>query len=126
MCKCKLPLHKHNNNNEIPMFEIYQSEKTKKFHYRLKAANGQIVLSGKAYNDKKSCAIGIKSVLLNGADESRYEIKETSDGRKYFVLKSSSGEVIGQSQMYKSESGLKNGIMSVGNNIADSRLKSLC
>ncbi|MGJ8657579.1 MAG: YegP family protein [Akkermansiaceae bacterium] len=108
------------------MFEIYQSEKTKKFHYRLKAANGQIILSGQAYKDKASCANGVESVLKNGADENRYEIKESTDGRKYFVLKSSNGQIIGQSQMYKSESGLKNGIMSVGNNIADSRLKDLC
>ena len=108
------------------MFEIYQSEKTKKYHYRLKAANGQIILSGQSYTDKASCAKGVESVLINGADENRYEVKEASDGRKYFVLLSSNGQVIGQSQMYKSESGLKNGIMSVGNNIADSRLKVLC
>ena len=108
------------------MFEIYQSEKTNQFHYRLKAANGQIVLTGQAYKDKQSCEKGVKSVLSNGADENRYEIKEASDGRKYFVLKSSNGQVIAQSQMYKSESGLKNGIMSVGNNIADSRVKNLC
>ncbi len=108
------------------MFEIYQSEKTKKFHYRLKAANGQIILTGQAYKDKVGCVTGVKSVLTNGADENRYEIKESKDGRKYFVLKSTNGQVIGQSQMYKSESGLKNGIMSVGNNIADSRVKDLC
>jgi len=108
------------------MFEIYQSEKTKKYHYRLKAANGQIVLTGQAYKDKESCENGVESVLINGADESRYEVKEASDGRKYFVLRSSNGQIIAQSQMYKSESGLKNGIMSVGNNIADSRIKNLC
>ncbi len=108
------------------MFEIYQSEKTKQFHYRLKAANGQVVLSGQAYKDKASCENGVESVLKNGADESRYEVKEASDGRKYFVLRSSNGQIIAQSQMYKSESGLKNGIMSVGNNIADSRIKALC
>jgi uncharacterized protein YegP (UPF0339 family) len=108
------------------MFEIYQSEKTKKFHYRLKAANGQIVLTGQAYKNKTGCENGVESVLTNGADENRYEVKESSDGKKYFVLKSSNGQVIGQSQMYKSESGLKNGIISVGNNIADSRVKDLC
>lgn len=108
------------------MFEIYQSEKTKKFYFRLKAANGQVVLSGQAYKDKASCENGVESVLKNGADENRYEVKEAKDGRKYFVLKSTNGQIIAQSQMYKSESGLKNGIMSVGNNIADSRLKHLC
>ncbi len=108
------------------MFEIYQSENTKKFHFRLKAENGQIILTGQAYKDKNSCENGVNSVITNGADEKRYEIKDSSDDRKYFVLKSSNGQVIGQSQMYRSDSGLKNGIMSVGNNITDSRVKDLC
>lgn len=108
------------------MFEIYQSEKTKKFHFRLKAANGQVVLTGQAFNDKESCENGVESLLANGADESRYEVQEALDGRKYFVIRSEQGQIIAQSQMYKSESGIKNGIMSVGNNIADSRMKSLC
>lgn len=108
------------------MFEIYQSEKTKKFHFRLKAANGQIILTGQAYKDKAGCENGVASVQKNGRVENMYEIKNSSDGRKYFVLKSGNGQVIGQSQMYKSESGLKNGIISVGNNVANARVRDLC
>ena len=107
------------------MFEIYKNKKTQQFHYRLKAANGQVILQGKSYDTKKESARAIESVLLNGNDESRYEVKESKD-QKFFILKSSTGEVIGRSQLYKSESGLKNGIMSVGNNIANCRLKVLC
>jgi len=107
------------------MFEIYQSEKTKKFHFRLKAANGQIILTGQSYKDKASCENGVKSVQTNGRVESMYEIKEASNGSKYFVLKAGNGQIIGQSQMYKSESGLKNGVISVGNNVANARLRDL-
>mgnify|MGYP001820274298 CR=1 FL=1 len=98
------------------MFEIYQSEKTSKYHFRLKAANGEIILSGQGYKDKAGCANGVESVKKNGTDESNFEIKDANDGRKYFVLKASNGQVIGQSQMYKSDSGLKNGIASIGKN----------
>lgn len=98
------------------MFEIYQSEKTGKYHFRLKAKNGEIILSGQAYKDKAGCENGVASVGKNGKDESRFEIKESSDGKQYFVLKSGNGQVIGQSQMYKTGSGLKNGIASVGRN----------
>ena len=98
------------------MFEIYQSEKTSKYHFRLKASNGEIILSGQAYQDKAGCANGVESVKKNGGDESKFEIKDSNDGKQYFVLKSSNGQIIGQSQMYKSESGLKNGIASVGKN----------
>ncbi len=108
------------------MFEIYKNKKNQQFHYRLKAANGQVILSGRSYDTKKESARAIESVLLNGNDESRYDVKENKDGLKFFVLTSSTGELIGKSQFYKSESGLKNGIMSVGNNIANCRLKVLC
>ncbi len=100
------------------MFEIYQSEKTQKFHFRLKAGNGEIILTGQAYKDKASCENGVASVKKNGSNESRFEIKDSTDGKQYFVLKASNGQIIGQSQMYKTESGLKNGIASVGRNCA--------
>ncbi|BDS06933.1 hypothetical protein NT6N_19730 [Oceaniferula spumae] len=100
------------------MFEIYQSEKTQKFHFRLKAKNGEIILTGQAYKDKSGCENGVASVKKNGGDESKFEIKDSTDGKQYFVLKASNGQIIGQSQMYKTESGLKNGIASVGKNAA--------
>ncbi|MCP5534863.1 MAG: YegP family protein [Akkermansiaceae bacterium] len=100
------------------MFEIYQSEKTKKYHFRLKAGNGEIILTGQGYKDKPGCENGVASVGKNGTDESRFEIKDSADGKKYFVLKATNGQIIGQSQMYKTESGLKNGIASVGKNCA--------
>ena len=100
------------------MFEIYQSEKTRKYHFRLKARNGEIILSGQAYKDKASCENGIASVGKNGVDESKFHVKNSNDGKKYFVLKSGNGQVIGQSQMYKTDSGLANGIASVGKNCA--------
>ena len=98
------------------MFEIYQSDKTKKFHFRLKAKNGEIIFTGQAYKDKAGCENGVASVCKNGADEAKFEIKEAANGKKYFVLKSGNGQIIGQSQMYKTDSGLKNGIASVGRN----------
>lgn len=106
------------------MFEIYQSEKTQKFHFRLKARNGEIILTGQAYKDKAGCENGVASVKKNGTDESKFEIKDSSNGKQYFVLKSGNGQIIGQSQMYKTESGLKNGIASVGKN-AESDIKDL-
>jgi len=108
------------------MFEIYQSEKTKKYHFRLKAKNGEIILTGQAYKDKAGCENGIQSVIKNGADESKFEIKESTNGKQYFVLKAGNGQIIGQSQLYKTESGLKNGIASIGKNVVDAKIKDLC
>lgn len=106
------------------MFEIYQSEKTQKFHFRLKAKNGEIIFTGQGYKEKASCENGIASIGKNASDESKFEVKEASDGRKYFTLKAGNGQVIGQSQMYKSDSGLKNGMKSVATN-AGAEIKDL-
>ncbi len=107
------------------MFEVYQSESTQKFHFRLKAKNGEIILTGQGYKTKADCLNGVESVKKNSASESNFEAKEASDGRGYFTLKASNGQVIGQSQMYKSESGLKNGIASIQTNATDAEVKDL-
>ena len=107
------------------MFEIYQSDSSKKFHFRLKARNGEIILTGQGYKDKTGCENGVASVQKNGGIDANFEVKEAKDGRKYFTLKAGNGQVIGQSQMYKSESGLKNGIASIGENCISERVKDL-
>ncbi len=50
---------------------------------------------------------------------SKFVISEGKDGKDYFVLKAGNGEVILQSQGYKSASGCENGIESVRTNSQD-------
>lgn len=106
------------------MFEIYVSEKNGEFYFRLKAKNGEVILSSQGYKAKASCLNGIESVKKNAADESKFEIKEAKDGRCFFNLKATNGQIIGSSQMYKTESGLKNGIASVQKN-SEGEIKDL-
>ena len=107
------------------MFELYQSESTKKYHFRLKAKNGEIIFTGQGYKAKADCLSGIESVKKNSAKDASFEVKEASDGRRYFTLKATNGQVIGQSQMYKSDSGLKNGIASIQKTAAGAEVKDL-
>ena len=95
------------------MYELFQSEKTEKFHFRVKAGNGEVILQSKAYKDKAGAQNGIESVKKNGTSEDNFEIKEAANGKGYFLLKAGNGQIIGQSQQYKSDSGLKNGIQSI-------------
>jgi len=95
------------------MFELFQSKKTKKFHWNLKAKNGQVILTSQGYATKKSAANGIASVSKNCGDKKCFEMNKAKDGRTYFNLKSTNGQVIGKSQMYKSDSGCRNGVKSV-------------
>ncbi|HZA77680.1 MAG TPA: YegP family protein [Acidimicrobiales bacterium] len=45
-------------------FELYK-DAAGKFRFRLKAANGEIIASGEAYNSKASAQNGIESVKTN-------------------------------------------------------------
>lgn len=86
------------------------------FQFNLKAANGQIILSSQGYSSKPSCENGIESVRKNSQDDSKFERNIASDGRFYFNLKATNGQIIGTSQMYESENGMEKGIESVKNN----------
>ena len=91
-------------------------------YFRLKAGNGEIILSSEGYKSRKSCANGIESVRKNSQDESRFEVKTAKDGREYFILKAANGQEIGRSQMYKSGSGCRNGMKSVARSAADAKV----
>ena len=49
----------------------------------------------------------------------RFVVIEGKDGQDYFALKAGNGQEIGRSQMYKSNSGCKNGMKSIARNAAD-------
>ncbi|MFD0861754.1 YegP family protein [Sungkyunkwania multivorans] len=105
------------------MFEIFQSEKNKKFYFNLKAKNGQVILSSQGYSDKSGAMNGVDSVRKNCNDDSKFERKTAANGKFHFNLKAGNGQVIGNSQMYASEAGMENGIESVRNNAPDAEVK---
>ncbi len=88
------------------------------YYFNLKAGNGEIILSSEGYTTTAARDNGIESVRKNSADDARYAKAESSDGRFYFNLKAGNGQVIGKSQLYKSESGRDGGIESVKANAA--------
>ena len=88
-------------------------------YFRLKAGNGETILSSEGYKTRKSCMNGIESVRKNSQDDARFVCNTAKDGRSYFVLKATNGQEIGRSQMYKSDSGCRNGMKSVARNAAD-------
>jgi len=87
--------------------------------FNLKANNGQVILTSEGYSSKAGCENGIESVRKNSQDENKFEKKTASNGKFYFNLKATNGQVIGNSQMYADESGRNNGIESVKANAPD-------
>ena len=87
-----------------------------KFYFQLKAANGQVILQSQGYAAKSGANNGIASVQKNCGDDSCFERKQAKDGQHYFNLKSTNGQVIGTSEMYKQQASCENGIASVKKN----------
>lgn len=103
-------------------FEVYE-DKAGEFRFRLKAGNGENILSSEGYSSKSACLNGVESVKKNAPDDERYEKKETSAGNFRFNLKAANHQIIGTSQSYKSTSGRDNGIESVKKNAPDAKVE---
>lgn len=93
-------------------YELNKNDKGE-FWFVLKAANTQVVLRSEQYQSKASAMNGIASVQNNAPHDERYELLTAGDGRPYFNLRATNGQVIGTSQMYADASSRSNGIASV-------------
>ena len=105
-------------------FELTTNDKGH-FHFVLKAGNAETILSSETYQAKASALNGIESVQANCALDERYERKVASNGKPFFNLKASNGQVIGTSQMYASDANRETGIASVKTNGASKTVKEV-
>ncbi len=95
-----------------PKFQIFQSTANSEFYFRLKAGNGEIILSSEGYTTKQNCGIGIASVKEHALNDNNYERKDANQNHT-FNLKATNGEIVGRSQNYSSSSARDNGITAV-------------
>lgn len=105
-------------------FEITK-RKNGEFQFNLKAGNGQVILSSEGYTTKANCVNGIESVKKNGSIDARFERLEAKNGKPYFNLKATNGQIIGTSEMYESVASRDNGIESVKKNAPDAETVDL-
>ena len=56
-------------------FECY-TDKSGKYRFRLKAANGEVIATSEAYNSKESCLNGIESVKKNAPVAEVVDVKD--------------------------------------------------
>ncbi|MCB9082649.1 MAG: YegP family protein [Lewinellaceae bacterium] len=106
-------------------FEIFLSDGNQKFYFRLKASNGQVILSSQGYASKASAKQGIASVIKNAQARSSFVTKVSNDNKPYFSLLAGNKQVIGNSQMYSSEASMENGIQSVMTTAAQAEIIDL-
>lgn len=85
-------------------FELYRDASEKKeWRFRLVDGSGDNVLKSEGYGDKSGCTNGIESVKENAPKDGQYERLPASDGRHYFNLKASNGEIIGKGDLCDTE-----------------------
>ncbi len=102
-------------------FEIY-NDKSGAFRFRLKAANGQIILASQGYKNKAGCQKGVESVKKNSASIDNFSKTETKGEKFAFNLLAANKQVVGTSQQYKTEASRDKGIDSVMNNAPDAQI----
>lgn len=96
--------------------------KNGEFQFNLKAGNGQTILASEGYSSKSGCENGIESVRTNSQIDGRFDSKTSANGKHYFNLKASNGQIIGTSEMYESSASRDNGIASVKTNAKDAKI----
>ena len=102
---------------------LVSKRKNDEFQFVLKAGNGQVILASEGYATKASCENGIESVRKNSQAQERFDKLEARNGKFYFNLKATNGQIIGSSEMYESAATRDNGIESVKKNAGDADVK---
>ncbi len=93
---------KGEKNPKFPQFSTFQDSKTKGFYFAFLNSSDEVLFRSEGYEKASSCENGIKSVIKNYEDLSRFSIvKEKS---KYFVvLKAGNNKEIARSCDFKTE-----------------------
>ena len=105
-------------------FEISKNDKGQ-YSFVLKAGNAEVILRSETYEAKGSAENGVASVQQNSGNDARYSRETAKDGRTYFNLKAGNHQIIGTSQMYKSEDTRDAGIASVKVNGSTKTIKEV-
>lgn len=88
---------------KVERFELFKGEDGKSY-FRLRAANGEIMLGSQGYTSKQSAKKGIESVVANGTDASSFDVFPAWDGGWGISLVAANGEVIARGETYSSKS----------------------
>lgn len=102
---------------------VISKRKNGEFQFVLKAGNGQVILASEGYTTKSACENGVESVRKNSQVDARFDRLEAKNGKPYFNLKATNGQIIGNSEMYESVAARENGVASVAKNAPDADVK---
>jgi len=89
---------------------VRKSEAESPFTFVFTNKDGGALVRSENYKQKASCMNGIESVRKNCLKDSRYELKTAKNGKFFFNIKASNGQIVGTSGFFDSEDARKNAI----------------
>jgi uncharacterized protein len=84
-------------------FELFKGEDSQTY-FRLRAGNGEIMLSSESYASKTGAKNGLASVQANGHTASQFQVFEAYDGAWGIRLVATNGQIIARGETYASKS----------------------
>jgi hypothetical protein len=82
--------------------KLKKSDAAEPFTFVFQDAGGQSLVRSENYKVKGSALNGIESVKKNCVEDARYELKEAKNGKLFFNLKASNGQVVATSALFDS------------------------
>ena len=81
---------------------LKKSQTSEPYTFAFVDNKGKSILRSENYQAKKGALNGIASVKKNCVNDARYEMKETKNGKFFFNVKASNGQIVGTSAFYAS------------------------
>lgn len=106
-----------------PKFTIFNGVNSQ-YYFRLRSANGEIVLGSEGYSTNAGARAGIQSVKENAPIDSRYD-RFDNPANYRFNLKAANGQVIGRSEGYTTSYARENGIAAVKRDASGAPIEDL-
>jgi uncharacterized protein len=72
------------------------------YYFKLVSNIGEIILTSEKYFFKTACKNGINIARANATNYLMYDLETTYDGKYYFKLRGTNGQIIGKSCIYES------------------------
>ncbi len=80
-------------------FEVYKGSNDEHY-FRLVDSKNKVLLSGEGYKQKENMLNGIESIKSNMPLSSGIEQKESTNGKYFFNVKSTNGQIVGTSMLF--------------------------
>lgn len=97
---------------ENSKFQIIRAE-NKKYYFRLRTGDGDILLRSEGYNIRAGAEKGIDIVRTSVYHDDRFKRRMSLEGKYYFEIVTIDGDILGTGKLYESLQGCDNGIFAV-------------